>query len=85
LRKAPAPKAKGLTWAEQRELEGIMGRIEEVEGEVAALEKELADPALYSSRGAEVAALGRRLEETNARAATLISRWEELEGKQAGA
>ncbi len=83
--KVVAAKAKGLTWAEQRELEGIMPRIEEAEGEVASLEKELADPALYSSRGAEVASLGRRLDEARARAAILLSRWEELEQKQAGA
>ncbi|HVK64972.1 MAG TPA: ABC-F family ATP-binding cassette domain-containing protein [Polyangium sp.] len=82
--KPVAPKSKGLTWNEQRELDGIMGRIEEAEGEVASLEKELADPALYSSRGAEVPVLGRRLDEAKARASTLIARWEELEQKQAG-
>jgi len=80
--KAPPQKSKGLTWAEQRELEGIMGRIEEAEGEVASLEKELGDPSLYATRGSEVAELGRRLEEGKARVAALIARWEELEQKQ---
>jgi ABC transport system ATP-binding/permease protein len=83
--KQAAPKAKGLTWAEQRELEGIMGRIDEAEGEVKALEGSLGDPSLYTTRAAEVAGLMKKLDEAKARAAALVARWEELEQKQAGA
>ena len=83
----PAPKAaaksKGLTWAEQRELEGIMDRIEEAEGAVAVLEKTLADPGLYASRAGEVPALVAKLDEAKGKAAALVARWEELEKKQA--
>lgn len=83
----PAPRAaaksKGLTWAEQRELEGIMDRIEEAEGAVAALEKTLADPGLYASRASEVPALVAKLDEAKGKAAALVARWEELEKKQA--
>jgi ATP-binding cassette subfamily F protein uup len=80
----PAAKKSGLTWAEQRELEGILGKIEEAEGEVASLEKELADPALYATRAAEVPAITRRLDEARAKATALVARWEVLEEKQAG-
>lgn len=82
--KPTAAKKIGLTWAEQRELEGILGKIEEAEGEVAALEKELADPGLYATRAAEVPAISRRLDEARGKAAVLVARWEVLEEKQAG-
>jgi len=77
-------KTKGLTWAEQREFETIMDRVDAAEREVGECEKTLADPALYASRASEVPALTRKLEEAKARAAALVARWEELEQKQAG-
>lgn len=78
------PKTKGLTWAEQREFDTIMDRVDAAEGEVSACEKELADPTLYATRASEVPALTRKLEEAKARAAALMTRWEELERKQSG-
>jgi len=77
-------KTKGLTWAEQREFETILERVDEAEQEVAACEKALSDPALYASRASEVPAMTRKLDEAKARAAALMARWEELEQKQAG-
>ena len=81
---AKPAKNKGLTWAEQREFETILDRVDAAEREVADCEKTLADPALYASRAAEVPALTRKLDEAKARAATLVARWEELEQKQSG-
>ncbi len=77
-------KTKGLTWAEQREFDTILERIEVAEREVSDCEQALADPALYAARAAEVPAMTRKLDEAKARAATLMARWEELEQKQAG-
>jgi ATP-binding cassette subfamily F protein uup len=82
----PAPSAKpkpgGLTFAERRELEGIVDAIDAAEKQVAKLEAALADPALYATRGAEVAPLRARLEAATAEAATLVARWEALEEKK---
>lgn len=77
-------KTKGLTWAEQREFETILEKVDAAEQEVAACEKALSDPALYASRANEVPAMTRKLDEAKARAAALMARWEELEQKQAG-
>lgn len=81
---AKAAKTKGLTWAEQREFETILERVDEAEREVGACEKTLADPTLYASRASEVPTWTRKLDEAKARVATLMARWEELEQKQAG-
>jgi ATP-binding cassette subfamily F protein uup len=77
-------KTKGLTWAEQREFETILDRVDAAEREVGDCEKTLADPMLYASRASEVPALTRKLDEAKARAAALMTRWEELEQKQSG-
>ncbi len=77
-------KTKGLTWAEQREFETILDRVDAAEREVGDCEKILADPGLYASRASEVPTLMRKLDEAKARTAALMSRWEELEQKQAG-
>ena len=79
---APKPKKKGLSWAEQKELDGMLDRIDAAETEVKRLEGELADPSLYSARAAEVPALTQKLEAARADAAKLIARWEELEAKK---
>jgi ATP-binding cassette subfamily F protein uup len=73
---------KALTYAERRELEGIIDRIDEAEQAVAALEAELSDPSLYAKRGHEVPALRERLEKAKAEAKRLTARWEELESRR---
>ncbi|MGZ3419326.1 MAG: ABC-F family ATP-binding cassette domain-containing protein [Polyangiales bacterium] len=77
-----AAKKKALTWAEERELEGLMDRIDAAETAARALEGELADPALYASRAAEVPVITQKLEAARAEAAKLTARWEELEAKK---
>jgi ATP-binding cassette subfamily F protein uup len=71
-----------LTYAERRELEGIVAKIDEAEGQVAEIERLLADPALYAERGREVAALQGRLVDAKKNASVLLARWEELESKR---
>ncbi len=80
-----APKKKsGLSWAEQKELDGMLDAIDRAEQSVAALEKELADPSLYASRGSEVAGLQGKLAAARAEVERLTARWEALEQKKAG-
>jgi ABC transport system ATP-binding/permease protein len=79
------PKAakKGLTFAEQKELDGIMDAIEKAEARVTAAERRLSDPALYSAGGDEVKDATEELSTARVEAARLVARWEELEGKRA--
>jgi ATP-binding cassette subfamily F protein uup len=78
---APAPRSK-LSYAEQKELEGLPDRVEAADRVVAELEARLADPALYAGRGTEVAGLLTELEVKKGEAATLLTRWEELETRR---
>ncbi|MCB9753150.1 MAG: ABC-F family ATP-binding cassette domain-containing protein [Myxococcales bacterium] len=73
------PKARRLTYAEQRELDGLLDQIEAAEERVAALETALADPALYEDGGAQIRAHTDELAEARAEATRLTARWEELE------
>ncbi|EYF06336.1 ABC-F family ATP-binding cassette domain-containing protein [Chondromyces apiculatus] len=80
-----APRGKALTYAETKELDGIMEKIEQAEGRVSGLETTLADPALYATRGAEVAGLLADVEKAKAEVTRLTARWEELEAKREAA
>ena len=87
---APSPKAKkpksqkkGLSYKEERELEGLPEAIEIAEAAVAALDAELADPAIYADRGAEVPALIAKQAEARDAIDELMARWELLETKKA--
>jgi ATP-binding cassette subfamily F protein uup len=79
---AKAPISKN----EQRELDGIMDKIDAAETAAAAVEAELADPTLYAGgqESKRVPEIRARLEAARALAAKLTSRWEELEAKKAG-
>ncbi|MCL2724159.1 MAG: ABC-F family ATP-binding cassette domain-containing protein [Polyangiaceae bacterium] len=77
-------KTSGLSKNEQRELDGIMDRIDEAERAAHAIESELGDPSLYAGgqetpRAGEIRA---RLDDARALAAKLTARWEELEAKK---
>jgi ABC transport system ATP-binding/permease protein len=79
--KAPAKKS-ALSWAEKGELEALPEKIEAAEQAAGALEAELADPATYAKRGAEVAGLNERLAKARAEIEALMARWEALEAKR---
>jgi ATP-binding cassette subfamily F protein uup len=89
---APPPPAKAtpaakpikstLTYAERLELDGILPAIDAAETAGRALEAELADPALYTTRGSEVTALQGKLDAAKREAARLVARWEALEVKK---
>ena len=78
-----AAKARKLTHAEQRELEGMMDAIEGAEERVTGVQNELADPENYKGDGDAVNTLRQALETAEADAARLTERWEELERLQA--
>ena len=74
----------GLSFAEERELGGLIEKIEVAEAEVETLEAELGDPATYRRDGEAIAKLRLDLEAAKERAAALTTRWEELEAKKDG-
>jgi len=76
------PTLKPLTFAERKELDGILDVIAAVEAALAALDTKLADPSLYAGRGAEVAPLRVEHETATRSLAELYSRWESLEARK---
>jgi ATP-binding cassette subfamily F protein uup len=76
------PVDKGLTYGEEIELREIMPKIEVAEAEVARLEAEVADPELYTARRDQVSAVNEALESARAELESLLTRWEQLEGKK---
>jgi ATP-binding cassette subfamily F protein uup len=78
-----AAKSK-LSYTEQKELEGLLDRIDGADKVVAAVEAKLADPTLYTTRGGDIPVLNAELTRAKALAASLLARWEELELKREG-
>jgi ABC transport system ATP-binding/permease protein len=81
----PGPKKKALSNAEERELAGLLDRIDQAEQLVSSLMGKLGDPSTYTGGGNEVARLQRELEAAKADAQRLTVRWEELEVKRSSA
>ncbi|MCX4243870.1 ABC-F family ATP-binding cassette domain-containing protein [Paraliomyxa miuraensis] len=81
---ARAPAKRGLTWAEQRELEGLLDRVDDAERAVAALEAELSEPAFYERSDAERRAFFERLQAAKTEAEAVTERWAELEDRREG-
>ncbi|MEA4838508.1 MAG: ATP-binding cassette domain-containing protein [Rhodospirillaceae bacterium] len=68
-----------LSYKDQRELDELPGRIDLLSAEIAALEKELADPGLYNRDAVRFAKAGARLDEARALLSAAEDRWLELE------
>jgi len=68
---------------EQRELDELPARIEELEKKQAALSERLADPALYQSKDGEFQKVERELNELHHTIEKTMARWEELEALKA--
>jgi diketogulonate reductase-like aldo/keto reductase len=81
---AAAPKAKEkarkLTWKEERELEGLEGKIMELEEAVAAIEAQLGDPAFFVTRAAEAPGMIAEVDARKVEIQGMYARWEELAG-----
>jgi ATP-binding cassette subfamily F protein uup len=81
--RAPPPGSpKALTFAEKKELDGILDEISRVEGTASALEVRLASPALYTAAPDEARAARAEHARAAAEAARLTARWEELEARR---
>ncbi len=84
----PAPAAapagpKRLTYLEQRELEQIGGRIEELETALADLDERLSDASLYEGEGRKARELQKLRSTTSATLDQALARWEELAERDA--
>jgi len=75
-------KAK-LSYKEQRELDTLPQRIEELEAEVETLHGTMADPAFYQQEGEAMAKTRERLEVVEKELAEAYIRWEQLEERKA--
>jgi len=81
---APPPPRRKLTYKDQRELEQLPARIEQLEAGIAALTETMHDPAFYQQDGAAITAHNARLAATQATLDAAYARWEALEALQQG-
>jgi len=83
---APLPPPKkprsGLTWKEQRELEGLEPAIAAAEADVARLEALFCDPAFFQKHGQRAAELTAELAAARATVTRLYERWSDLEARR---
>jgi ATP-binding cassette subfamily F protein uup len=76
---AAKPKARKLSFKEQRELDGMEAQIHAVEAEIARIENLFATPNFHRTHGAEMTQLTIQLEAAKENVAKLYARWEHLE------
>lgn len=82
---APKPAKPSLSTNEKKELEGMLAKIDAAEKAVAAVEVELADPALYTKpNDGSLAAVQAKAFVAKKDLERLMKRWEELEAKRDG-
>jgi ATP-binding cassette subfamily F protein uup len=78
-----APKARKLSFKEQRELEGIEAVIQTAEAKVAELEGLLASPEFFKTQAQRARGAMAEIETGKAAIAKLYARWEQLEAIRA--
>lgn len=79
--KGDAPKAKKLSYKEQRELDELPKLIAKLEEEQAAITAKLSDPSLYQNNADEVVKLNIRFEELDAQLLESLEKWEQIEAR----
>ncbi len=77
--KPRSQKPKKLSYKEQKELESLPLRIEELETEQAKLHEEMIRPAFYKQDAAEIAKVADRTKQIEEELTTAYARWEQLE------
>jgi ATP-binding cassette subfamily F protein uup len=77
----PPDRPRKLSYKEQRELESLPARIEELEQAIRAAHGEMARPEFYRSDGPVIAEARARLESAERELAAAYERWEALEGR----
>ncbi len=75
----PVPRARKLSFKEQRELEALPVLIETLEVEIRDLHTDMAMPQFYQQAGEKIAQVQKQLTDRKAQLAKAFSRWEELE------
>jgi ABC transport system ATP-binding/permease protein len=75
------PEPRKLSFKEQRELERLPKRIEEIENRQQELHTLMADPSFYQKSREEVAAATEELEQLDAELTEKFDRWESLESQ----
>jgi ATP-binding cassette subfamily F protein uup len=78
---AAAPKAKKLSFKEQRELDQLPEQIAQLEAEQAQLNAKLADPDMYRKPADEVKAMQQRVEAIDQALIDALQRWETIEAR----
>ena len=76
---AAEPAKRKLSYKEQRELEQLPGRIEVLDGEIAALTAQIQDPAFYRQPADAVSAANARLSALQSELEQAYARWQSLE------
>jgi len=84
-RRAAAPKRRKLSFNEQREFDGLLTRIEQLEAEKAALDARVAEPAFYGLPHDEVRETLHSLQAMTTDIEAAYARWVELESRQSAA
>ncbi len=79
-RRQQKEKPRKHSFKEQKELEALPQRIEQLEAEQQQVREQLADPAFYRESGDKVARAAARLDALEKELAGAYQRWEELEG-----
>lgn len=75
----PAAKPAKLSYKDQRELDALPKRIEELETALEALHETMSDPDFYQQEGTVIAETNEKLERLEAEMAEAFERWEALE------
>ena len=80
---APVPEVevpkKKLSYKLQRELEAIPARIDQLESQLAVVQKEMSDPAFYQQPAEETQTILARMQDLQLELDKLLERWAELE------
>jgi ATP-binding cassette subfamily F protein uup len=80
----PRPRSTKLSYKDQRELEQLPHRIEQLETEIEGLHKCMSDPEFYRLQGDEIATKKERLSTVESDLQIAYRRWEELEQQKPG-
>ncbi|MHC4879034.1 MAG: ATP-binding cassette domain-containing protein [Planctomycetota bacterium] len=75
------PASSKLTWREERELETLPEKIEQLEQEQSDLHAAMADPSFFKQDGEAIAEATVKLESLSEELETALARWEELESR----
>ncbi|HIL22070.1 MAG TPA: ATP-binding cassette domain-containing protein, partial [Alcanivorax sp.] len=75
----PAPARKKLSYKDQRELEQLPARIEQLEADLDAVQTRMSDPDFYKGEPADISAAQARQSELEQQLEVAFSRWGELD------